>query len=661
MATPPPTYRNYAERYADQARDPWDGRYGEVMKGFRARVGVPDAPDFDTRLEVTVFATSEVQPHAYLAVSNAFSDGSPAIYLYHRPSALTPPMGSSWNKQEYVFVGDVQCRQPPVVAPWPRDAFRRLQPRLIASSALLDASFASDAQIQQAGPFEMDVPGQTHIATRRLMYLPPRYVPMVMAHQPLTPRRLWQLVGHAIRTDPLAEHLITELNPLLEWMRAACTKDLDGEECVLDMGTPGVVLPIPTGYHEHIEKVLDQDVPHWRGVVPDVGPAQVAAAVNTLTDQLRNNNNEQARRTHEAGDKSPAKYWGEATGLINRITWTHQVEEIPELYRVIARSNKSNLRTLISEHLRMVAQEMGLDGLAPLVTPTLARKLASLQFHHRDLDNLDEGIHPFTVGTRNKVEQSALSQAILQYDQVMEGGAAAQLRDLQVLSEKDKASLPRTILQARTTLQNFQVLLQAMLTVDHPLVVNYGRFMRRLGQNLANLEDLCTPNMPAQVVRYVQIRVSNWFTTQEESTALVLAPEFTELLDKIQNRDTTWVPTLPGTTPTLPARSNANPPARSPATETDPRTDVGRGTRVNNTTYDDAFSQYKSQGIPLKQAREKATAAGKPVPQGVNGEMCLCYHILGFCWTNCNRNAGHKKLPATDKTSLLEWCRAAYA
>jgi hypothetical protein len=63
----------------------------------------------------------------------------------------------------------------------------------------------------------------------------------------------------------------------------------------------------------------------------------------------------------------------------------------------------------------------------------------------------------------------------------------------------------------------------------------------------------------------------------------------------------------------------------------------------------------------MRNIRDTSRAAGKPVPHSNTGtEMCLSYHVLGFCWHNCNRAEDHQVHTVPETTRLKEWCGMCY-
>ena len=326
-STATPLYSTYMERYADESIDPYGGSYAGVMGVFKSNI-TQEAQSIRLKLEEQVFATADQQPHAYLSVSGG-QDGVPLIHVMHRPSRLVPPIGSQTETQHFVFIGDVVNKQPPGVVFWPENPFQKTTNIRVASALTLDTAFTTDPSLEQVGPYQDDAAGTEVVSTRSLMYLPPRYVPMALANPAMTPKEAWTLIGGSIRSDPEAATLINDLKPLLDWLKVACTKqDTFITVPATDLGVPIYPFPLPPNYHKHLEGILNVDVPRWRQMGPVTGNEQVAAAVNSLTTQLKVQEEDRVTRAQDNADKTPQKYWGGGTLFLNRVTGTSQPEDL---------------------------------------------------------------------------------------------------------------------------------------------------------------------------------------------------------------------------------------------------------------------------------------------------------------------------------------------
>ena len=61
-------------------------------------------------------------------------------------------------------------------------------------------------------------------------------------------------------------------------------------------------------------------------------------------------------------------------------------------------SDKQSERITLEEQLRATANDLGLLHYAPVITPTMAKKITTFNFAHCNLDNLNGG-SPFSQGT----------------------------------------------------------------------------------------------------------------------------------------------------------------------------------------------------------------------------------------------------------------------
>ena len=84
----------------------------------------------------------------------------------------------------------------------------------------------------------------------------------------------------------------------------------------------------------------------------------------------------------------------------------------------------------------------------------------------------------------------------------------------------------------------------------------------------------------------------------------------------------------------------------------------GDRTKVNDLNFDAAScKRHKTLGLGLKDVRTATATAGKQVPRNNNNtEFCLCFHIMGFCWSNCNRKEDHRKHQPGKRAHLCSWC-----
>jgi hypothetical protein len=660
-------YKAYLERYNDESLDPFQGDYSLVMASFRASVGrEPNAKS--SQLFEQVFTTTEVQPHIYLMLTQA-EGGQPIISVLHRPYRHVGPMGSQTGKLDIAFMGDMRGFLPPTVVYFPEDGFGHSGNLLVPKPETLDQAFADDPDLQLLGPYDEDDAGTEVIATRAIMYLPSLYAPIALANPTMSPRTAWESIGGLIRTGNDADVQVQAMQPLLDWIRAACTKAYDADIQGIVSEPPSYPHPPVLSLDRAVEARLKQDLP---GIVPDTGSqTSTTAAINHLTTEVVRANEAGAQRAQQLTTRTPESYYGGGVVTLCRVTYATTVRQLPEIYDDISRSPKRMERHAVEERLRTVADTLGLLDYVPAATTSLTKKITGCDFSHFDMQDLEAGIHPFVTTYRTPQDRTKLQTALAIYD-VLREGASASVLDLQVLRETEKVGIPYTMAEVTHSFKSFRVLLHTLLGPLHPLVQAWDNFVFMWIGRDARLSERLDMHHYVLVLRWLQIRFSTWFNDQHREPVRVAVPDFTDLISKILYGET-WVPTLPAKyqviVPGLPALSPRSVPVSSgnvPTMPTMPPTPpgapgTGRGVRIPNNQADAVFTPFRQLNLPIKVVRNKANDANKPVPKNANNtEFCLSYHVLGFCWENCGRKEDHRVHTAPERTTLVSWCEQCY-
>jgi hypothetical protein len=259
-------------------------------------------------------------------------------------------------------------------------------------------------------------------------------------------------------------------------------------------------------------------------------------AINNLTTEIVERGLTAAARTVESTTKTLVKYFGSlGVGILLHITHNTSEQLLPQVYRDIANSPSKNKRLAVEERLREVADSMGWLGYAPIATPTLAKKLTRLNFAHTDMDDLEGGFQPFITTWREPSALASLQATISAYDDMIQGAGAA-LLDLKQMNASEKPGIPKNITQVTYCLKGFKILLFTILGPDHSLSKEVSNFLNRWMSLEVRMDSaLVTPDSAAQIVRWLQIWVLNWFTEQVNNPGRIEAPNLCCLLTLISN------------------------------------------------------------------------------------------------------------------------------
>jgi hypothetical protein len=80
---------------------------------------------------------------------------------------------------------------------------------------------------------------------------------------------------------------------------------------------------------------------------------------------------------------------------------------------------------------------------------------------------------------------------------------------------------------------------------------------------------------------------------------------------------------------------------------------------VRNIAYRVAsFEDYKAMGIRIGRLKESLKNRNVKIPTNAsNVQMCLAYHILGYCNERCNSARDHAPHTDREDKDLAAWCK----
>lgn len=668
---PPHSTRN-RDIFLDSTKDSYQGDYTEILRLFDTPL-TPLSRGAAKALVNLSFTTCETEYQAYLLLTH--EGGKNYIQTVHRPSVLHQLMGSPIANERFAFLGDVRGTQPPLLICWPDKAFDQTNNINVISATAIDTELARMPPVEDLGPFQNNDQGVETVATRKVMYLPFKFVSISLGRA-LTPRQAWDEIGGAVRAEPPEKQATYE--PLLNWLKAALIRFDATAVPANHMPAPRPPTIFTPDYMDHAANILKRDLPAPSpSATAPTGLAPLVSAVNQLTSEVVQTRVEAAQRRSDLSTKTIESHYGRATDILLRLCQVSSESQLPPVYSVIANSTKRNLRVNLEQHAQQVARSIGLEHYTPIITPDLAAKLSTASFKHHEVNKLEDGIQPFLTPAWSSQQREELTTMISVYDTVQEG-ASVHLHDLLAMRTIARVAPPATMLQVLHNGQAFRILIEMMLGPLHEHTLTFALFMHHLAQALPQLEPLSLSRaaFPMQIIRYIQLRFSTWINLQVDTHDRVPTPHYAQMLDSIRYQERGWEPFIPPQyyTPAAgqrPVPTVSNPPAALPSNapasvptppaarpSTTPAT--GQRQRVNNTSYNAAYTVFKEKNISLQQARSHAGNAHPIPPSSKGGETCLSYHVLGYCWSNCSRLADHTPQSAADQAATVAWCTAHF-
>ena len=342
--------------------DPFDGRYAGVLKEFATKP-TPEAQNRAGKIFDKVQATANLQPHAFLVLTNGDQGNQPVITLMHSPFSVQPPMGSNSDPAYLMFQGNASKGLPPDIVLAPTNLFAQTSQVGVLTLDMLDVVL--DSTTPTAGPFHLDHDGIKVITTCKAMHLPPNLVPIALEHPSFTTFEAWTIHGQAIHRDATGDNpetILSDYGPLLDWLWAACTLTSQHKQVASWDASPQPPFPMTAAIHLKTKQVLTQHFPGLyalgaQAVAPGNGTTE---ALQKLTDKVIQANNKASAQEKAGKDETPSNYWGHGIVMLLCITGVATETELPPFYQMVANSTKRTELPTLTEHLHKVANSLGL-------------------------------------------------------------------------------------------------------------------------------------------------------------------------------------------------------------------------------------------------------------------------------------------------------------
>jgi hypothetical protein len=355
------------------------------------------------------------------------------------------------------------------------------------------------------------------------------------------------------------------------------------------------------------------------------------------------------------------------------------------VYQDIAQGGKKKARLSMQLALDEASEELGYGNLRILLSPDTASKIDGLLWKSSRTD-LGVGINPCTFNDGDPDSVQLSTDIIRQYDMLNAGAAAPSLSDLQSIIGKSKVTLARSFVELDASLKMFHIYLHTFYGPVHQVTTSWRDFVARAINEYRTLEHYQALTaghrllVPALVQHWCKLKFGYFVDQQWNSATAVTAPDFEALWMKIATGEQ-WESPLPALhlspspqvgaptpgglgaplVPGAPGNIPVNVPGNVPGNADTPASSAVINLQYNATK----FAGFKALGLMIRDVISRAAAAGKPLPKNDRGlDMCITFHVKGFCNANCKRRADHSppgpvRNPA-EETRLHAWCETCY-
>jgi len=668
LLPPNQLHQSFGAFYGDASLDPCSGDYTRIMDRFDPEVN--PAISHVTLLERAI--GSGPVPQAYLCCVERSQQTK--IICLHLPSKYTGSLDgrqTPWDGISFAFLGEVTQGQATTVI-LPDTAFRATG-NIRAKTA--DFIMANIDTIGAYGwePIAADEPDATQVVTRTMMYLPARYVPLLLNPSGYTLRQTWEVLYTAI----VAANDAGPCTALINWLRVATTSAATANDpTTLGPSRLSVTLQAPLADEQlitHRLRILKTVLPGLYRPPQALEQAitQMAVAVTHNTNETRIAREEKAAR--QAEPKLPSDRFTVTLAILQNYLQIGDEINLPPLWHKLANCTKKQDFNVLSEMLHVYSRSQDkFSSCAPIASTKLVQDIVNFNFVSETLDDIKTGIQPFIIADASAEHRQQNLEIARTFGLLNSGEHALLLSDLTALQAKEVQSIPLTYFELERNLGMFGNLLGTVLGNTHVLTVKYREFWGSLSQayrqELQHLIDNRRYVKPVHVLRSVQLICYNWFTMRRAQLT-PLQPDFGAILQSIV-LNTYVLPSLPpalyrltyprqqqSTLPALISTSSASGSSGTGSSGTGTTSDSSivsglttptlvsstgqltrsRGSHIANLNPDARLLQLVDPGV-----RVKDLMGSDPPPSLDNGnQICLSYLLRQGCWSTCRRANTH--------------------
>jgi hypothetical protein len=664
----------YSTFFSDANHDVFNGDYAAAMNPYdvplQGNVNLLSPEQVKT---LVVGARAQRVPTAFLL----FHDGRLHVYLqvdkFHQRLGMPP---SQWDDKLFAQKGELHRNQA-VLVEWKNDYFHQLnQQILVPSPATIDATIASQPDVEYLGPYAQGEAGTELIKVRRTCFVPPKYVGMFLG-EPLTPKEAWERVRGQIVIDGREE----ACRALVKYLQAAITRSVANAEPSLALGDAPTAPLADAMLLEHRQRILAEDFPELNMEVERRQQDQIAVSIGEL---VRDN---QAAREEARQDKQRDKAKGVEEllgeiGVQKLMRWC-QIEvttDLQDIWPDLAKAKKAQQLGVLQWAIDKVKEELGESELQFIVTPAVLEMVKCLRFVMTTTNHVSTGLQPFLF-PEEAVEGAMSSKAM--YEAMYDGRNAPPLSEFSAVMQA-KPGAPKAIYQARNQVRRVYILLVVVLGEEHRLTRAYERFYQRFTSAEAELhryqQGLTSAReqllFPTKVLKRNAIDLSYWFEMQSATPAARPPPRFEQVFDDIKQEFKQWEPRmslgflkelkLEALMAGQPEVPNGTPGAElSGAPKKTSEGGANDDAAASNPHFlENVFGEYrKLSKVRTRQIRRKIAEKelpALPLSKVDKQPMCLAWHTKGQCNIRCPRAADHVAYTPDEAKNLAQWCVVNY-
>lgn len=667
--TLPVRHKTFAGYYADESQDPSRDRYALILRRFDA-IG-NEAQDADTLLQVTLGNPNV--PIAFLCCATLST--APRIYVIHMPSKFSPSIDgriTPWDGRLFAFLGEI-LRDNPMIVAFPSTGFE-----LTTNNVWVwdDENFSPQLDLLDAAQLfpKLNANAMNAISkrTRRLMYLPAKYVPLLLDNKGYHPKQAFTILSQAFAED----NVLPDMEPVITWLRISLHATNNN-----NTGPPATSITLTAPFLDedlilHRDPFLARALPGRHDTAPGLETAITTMATAITSQTLEARTARIARDVEREQPTTPSTKFGLLFDSLKSFLDVQEEDELPDFWFQLAAAPKKQEFSIIKEYLNAHSRSArAFMPLSPIPSPKLHSDLMTVTFVGDHPDDLKTGIQPFVVMDGSEQHRAAALDLTRSFNLLFEREYGLAYADLDRFKlSKDLRSHPITFFEFERNLGMFGNLLDAILGIRHPLTTSFKTFWDSLQQQhrlfLQTEIDIRKTIKPVHLLYNIHLICYQWFSAKR-ARLIPPTPAFGDILHRIAlglyttpNLPTDLYQLIAPKTPYKP-KSIFTPGLTPSVTTSETDTASQASSSMSTITATVATSRAgtfeanpspNEQLLNLLKPRIKIRELIGPTSPPHNDDqepMCLSYHLKGGCYSNCKRRSDHTRTLSADEITRL--------
>jgi hypothetical protein len=306
------------------------------------------------------------------------------------------------------------------------------------------------------------------------MYLPAKYVPLLLDNKGYTPKQACQILTEAFTIDNVME----SMEPLLHWLRISLHATNNN-----NTGPPAMLLTLTAPFLDddlisHREPLLRQALPGRHDIAPGL-ETTIATMASAITSQtLENRTARIARDVEREQPTTPSAKFGLLFDSLKSFLNVQEENELPDFWFQFSMAPKKQEFSILKEYLLAHSRsDRAFISICPIPTPKLHSDLLSVTFVGDHPDDLRTGLQPFIAMDGSEQHRAAALDLSHSFNLLFERDYGLSYADLDRFKlPKDLRSHRVTFFELERNLAVFGNLLDAILGTTHPLTAAFKAF-----------------------------------------------------------------------------------------------------------------------------------------------------------------------------------------